>query len=40
MVGLDTLSVDSTGVAGWLAESRFEKREVSRYVVSYGHGHG
>ena len=40
MIGLDTLSLCATGVASWLAESRFEKREVSRHVVSYGHGHG
>ena len=40
MLGLDALSLCATRVTSWLVESRFEKREVSRHVVSYGHGHG
>ena len=39
MLGLDALSLCATRVTSWLVESRFEKREVSRHVVSYGHGH-
>ena len=40
MTELDAVSLVTTGVAGWRAESSCEKREVSRHVVSYGHGHG
>ena len=40
MVVLDALSVCSTGVAGWLAESRCVKREVSRPQVADGYGRG
>ena len=40
MVVLDAVSVCSTGVAGWLAESRCVKREVSRPQVADGYGHG
>ena len=40
MVVLDTVSVCSTGVAGWLAESRCVKREVSRPQAADGYGHG
>ena len=40
IIGLDALSSCSTGVTSWLAESRFEKREVSRPVVADSHGHG
>ena len=40
MIVLDTVSVWSTGVAGWLAESRCVKREVSRPQVADGYGRG
>jgi hypothetical protein len=40
IIGLDALSSCATGVTSWLAESRFEKREVSRPVVADSHGHG
>ena len=40
MIVLDTVSVWSTGVAGWLAESRCVKREVSRPQAADGYGHG
>ena len=40
VVVLDALSMCSTGVAGWLAESRCVKREVSRPQVADGYGHG
>ena len=40
MVVLDAVSVCPTGVAGWLAESRCVKREVSRPQVADGYGRG
>ena len=40
MVVLDAVSMCSTGVAGWLAESRCVKREVSRPQVADGYGRG
>ena len=40
MIVLDTVRLWPIGVAGWLAESRCVKREVSRPQVSDGYGHG
>ena len=40
MMELDAVSLVSTGVAGWRAESSCEKREVSRPEVAHGHRHG
>ena len=40
MVVLDVVSVLPTGVAGWLAESRCVKREVSRPQAADGYGQG
>ena len=40
MIVLDAVSLWATGVAGWLAESRCVKREVSRPQVADGYGHG
>ena len=40
MIVLDAVSLWPTGVAGWLAESRCVKREVSRPQAADGYGHG
>ena len=40
MIVLDAVSLWATGVAGWLAESRCVKREVSRPQVADGYGRG
>ena len=40
MIVLGAVSLLATGVAGWLAESRCVKREVSRPQVADGYGHG
>ena len=40
MIVLDAVSLWPTGVAGWLAESRCVKREVSRPQAADGYSHG